>query len=107
MIAGSRGEDLDWHINRSNEYLCDHPEINLSNLLELKNLDSLTSYHYVLGGLIAMKALEKGGWSLVKNLLSCGISNSDYYLWIENSLAVKRNDLNEYLRTQLELASHK
>ncbi|KXX71069.1 hypothetical protein [Flammeovirga sp. SJP92] len=103
LLGGSRDESLEWHINRTNTYLQDHPEVDLSDLFSLGNLDTITTYHYVLGGLIAKKIMEKGSWSLLIEFMNSGTSNEDYYNAIEKFLGVQHNDLNSYLRTQLKL----
>ena len=105
LLGGSRGENLNWHIKRTNSYLQDHPEINLNNMLALKNLDDQTTYHYVLGGLIAKKILEKGGWNLVIEFMSSGKTDDDYYNAIQKYLGIKRLDINNYLRKQLLIES--
>lgn len=105
MLGGSRGQDLDWHIRRTNLYLQQHPEINLNDMLKLKNLDSETAYHYVLGGLIAKKILDKGGWSLLKEFMSAGKTDQDYLNSIEKYLGVSKSGLNDYLRAELEIES--
>lgn len=103
LLGGSRGEDLNWHLKRTNSYLQNHPEINLNDLLDLANLDEYTSYHYALGGMIAKRIYEKGGWAMVKEFMNSGRSNEDYYEAIENFLGINRADLNSYLREQLEI----
>lgn len=105
LLGGSRGESLDWHIKRTNHFLQNHPDINLNDMLKLKNLDGQTSYHYVLGGLIAKKMLEKGGWSLLREFMSSGKTDEDYYKAIEKHLGVKKTDLNVYIREQLQIES--
>lgn len=102
FLGGSRGESLDWHIVRTNAYLKTHPELNLNEMLNLSNLDSETSFHYVLGGLIAKKLFEKGGWNLLKELLNSGESAEDYYQAIEKHLGIKQTELNEYIRAELD-----
>ncbi|MFC5046158.1 hypothetical protein ACFSTE_04680 [Aquimarina hainanensis] len=107
FLGGSRGKDLSWHIKRTNRYLQQHPEIDLKEMLKLTNLDHQTSYHYVLGGLIAKKIWEKGGWDSLKDLMSSGVTDDNYYRAIEKNLEVKRTDLNAYIRAQLAYESKK
>ena len=76
-------------------------------MLKLKNLDDETSYHYVLGGLIAKKIVDKGGWSLLKKFMSSGKSDEDYYSAIEKHLGINKSELNEYIREQLQIESNK
>lgn len=107
LLGGSRGKSLDWHINRTNIYLQKHPEIDLDDMLKLTNLDGETAYHYVLGGLIAKKILDKGGWSLLKEFMSSGKTDQDYYSAIEKHLGVNKSELNDYVREQLQIESNK
>ena len=76
-------------------------------MLNLKNVDGTTSYHYVLGGLIAMKIREKGSWNLLKKFMSSGKTDEDYYNAIEKYLGINKSELNDYIREQLRLASQK
>jgi hypothetical protein len=105
LIGGSRGKSLDWHLNRTNIYLQKHSEIDLNDMLKLTNLDSETSYHYALGGLIAKKILEKGGWKLLTEFMSSGKTNDDYYNAIEKYLGINKSELNDYVREQLQIES--
>lgn len=105
LLGGSRGKSLDWHIKQTNNYLQKHPEIDLGDMLKLTNLDGETSYHYVLGGLIAMKILDTGGWSLLKEFMSSGKTDEDYYRAIEKHLGINKSELNEYVREQLHIES--
>ena len=107
LLGGSRGKSLDWHIKRTNIYLQKHSEIDLNDMLKLTNLDSETSYHYVLGGLIARKILEKGGWSLLTEFMSSGKTDEDYYSAIEKHLGINKSELNDYVREQLQIESNK
>lgn len=102
FLGGSRGEKLEWHMKRTNEYLSRHLEINLNDLLDLKNLDHITSYHYVLGGLIAKKIYDKGSWSYLKKFISSVDNDDDYYKAIKAFLGVERSDLDSYIRNQLK-----
>jgi hypothetical protein len=76
-------------------------------MLKLTNLDNETSYHYVLGGLIAKKIMDKGGWSLLKEFMSSGKMDEDYYKAIEKHLGINKSELNSYLREQLKIESKK
>lgn len=105
LLGGSRGKSLKWHLKRTNVYLQKHPEIDLSNMLELINLDNKTAFHYVLGGLIAKKVQDKGGWDLLKLLLNSGSKDEDYYRTIQELLGVDRKALNAYIREQLAIES--
>lgn len=103
LLGGSRGENLNWHIKRCHAYLEQHPEIDLSKALELRNMDDSTAYHYVLGGLIAQRILEKGGYPLLIEFMQSGKTDQEYYAALERFLGVAQSDLNQYLRAQLRI----
>ena len=76
-------------------------------MLKLTNLDSETSYHYVLGGLIVRKIFEKGSWSLLSEFMSSGKTDEDYYNAIKKYLGINKSELNDYAREQLQIESKK
>jgi hypothetical protein len=98
----SAGKPLNWHLRKLNTHLQAHPEIDLNNLLSLRNLDSFTDYRYVLGGLLVQLSFEKNGYDGVKRLMSGGKSNDDFYHVIETELGVKKEDLNMFIRSYLK-----
>jgi len=97
----SRGKSLDWHKQILKIHLNNHPELDLRNLLELNNMDNLTGFKYVFGGYFIQLAYEKGGANLVKQLLSAGSTNDDFYQSLESILKIKKDGLNEYIRKNL------
>ncbi|TKD61913.1 hypothetical protein [Flavobacterium sp. ASW18X] len=103
LLGGSRGKSLDWHIKKTNRYLQQHTEIDLNQMLLLKNLDNETAYHYVIGGLIVKKIVDKGGWGLLTKFMSSGKTDEDYYKAIEKYLGIPRVQLNDYIRKQLQI----
>ncbi len=107
FLGGSRGKDLKWHLKKLDDHLTKHPEINLNNILELVNLDEFTSYHYVIGGLIAKNIYEKGGWTMIKDFMNSGKTDNDYYGAIEKYLGIKQTELNEYLRKEIKVSLRK
>lgn len=106
FLCGSRGQSLSWHITQANTYFKLHKDIDLNEILTLKNIDNITSYHYVIGGLIAKKIFEKGGWKLLIQLLNSGKTNTDYYKAINTYLGIKKENLNIYLRQQLDIEAN-
>jgi hypothetical protein len=97
----SRGKTLDWHKQKLKNHLKNHPDIDLNNLLELANIDNLTDCRYVFGGYFIQLAYEKGGADMVKQLLSFGSSDEEFYKALETILGIKKNLLNEYIRINL------
>ena len=101
LLGGSRDRPLSFHIKRAHEYLQEHPEIDLNNFFEFWYLDNLTNPTYVFGGLLCHLANEQGGMTLIKQLLSYGGTNDDFYRAVAEVFGVQRDDLNTFLRTTM------
>lgn len=97
----SRGKELSWHLSRLKKHLQNHPEIDLNNMLELINLDSYTGYRYVLGGFIVQLIYEKNGIWGVKEAMSAGRTDADFYALIEAQLDIKQEELNQVFRKKI------
>ena len=84
-----------------------HPELNLNDLLDLKNMDELTSFHYAIGGFLARSIYEKGDWAMIKDFMNSGSEDQNYYEAIEKYLGIKRTQLNDYLRKEIKASLQK
>lgn len=94
---------LNFHIKRVNDYLKNHPEINLNNFIEnFSQLDEFTSPHYIIAAIFCHIAIEQGGINKLKKLFSYGNENIDSYRAIETEFGIKRNAINKYLRQKIE-----
>lgn len=100
-LGGSRGQPLAWHLHRTATYLAQHPELNLTNLFALRNLDEYTDYRYALGGLLCQLIHQKGGYPLLKQVMNAGRTDASVYQALDTYLGVPRTQLNTYLREQL------
>ena len=100
-LGMSRGQTLDWHLHRLKDHLETHPEIDLNDMLKLMNMDQYTSYKYVLGGLIVKMAYDKGGYNLIKHIMSSGKTDDDFYKAVNTYLEIPKHELNTRLRTYL------
>jgi hypothetical protein len=101
LLGGSRGHELSWHIKRMNQYLEEHPDLDLNNLLEFGHFDAITDPKYVFGGFLCDMALRKGGLSALKQLMSYGSRDQDFYMAVEGLFGVKQQGLNKFIRTGL------
>lgn len=101
LLGGSKGHELLWHMKRMNQYLETHPELDLNNLLGFGHFDNTTDPQYVFGGLLCKMALEKGGLPVLKQLLSFGQDDKDFYKAVETVFGVGQNTLNGFIRTKL------
>ncbi len=97
----SRGKSLDWHIKKLALHLNSHPEFSFSNLLELKNLDDMTDYRYVIGGLFIKIAYKKGGAELVAQLLNGGKSEEEFYSSLSIVFDVQKSEVDSFIKKEL------
>ncbi len=101
LLGGSEGHELTWHIKRMHQYLLDHPELDLSDLLAFVHMDYSTDPQYVFGGLLCRMAEEQGGFPLLRNLMSLGRSDDDFYKAIQAIFGVGQKELNSFLRAKI------
>jgi hypothetical protein len=97
FYGGSMGHDLKWHLTRLNDYLNQHPEINLNDLKKFYYMDNFTNPNSTLRGLLCYIAYKNGGLDKLKKLMSY----KDTYSAIEKEFGIKKDGLNEYLRQQI------
>ncbi len=102
LLGGSRGHELSWHMKRIEQYLEEHPDLDLNNLLGFWHFDAVTDPKYVFGGLLCEMALRKGGLPALKRLLSYGSDDKDFYAAIEDLFGVEQQSLNKFIRTGLK-----
>lgn len=101
-LGGSRGQSLQWHINRIAKYLTKHPEIDLSNMLDLRTMDEYTDYRYVLGGAIIQLIHDKENCKAVKEFLADANGDKEsYYAAIEKHLGWKQKEIDRKFRRAL------
>ncbi len=101
LLGGSKGHELLWHMKRMNQYLKEHQEFNLNDLLAFWHFDNTTDPQYVFGGLLCKMALEKGGLTALKQLMSFGNEDKDFYKAVETVFGVKQSTLNDFIRAKL------
>ena len=102
LLGGSRGHEILWHMKRIEQYLEEHPELDLNDLLGFGHFDGITDPKYVFGGLLCDMALQKGGLPALKRLMSFGSHEKDFYLAIESHFGVQQQDLNKFIRAGLK-----
>lgn len=100
-----KGKPLLYSVKRVNEYLKNHPEIDLNKPNEFWKLDEETNPQYVTGAIICDIAFEKGGISTLKRFLNKSKSDEEFLLFIEKELKVKKGDLNKIIRQRIEKIS--
>lgn len=100
------GKPLLYSIKRVNEYLKNHPEIDLNKPNEFWKLDEETNPQYVIGALICDLAIEKDGIKMLKNILNKSKTDEELLNFIEKELKIKKGGLNNYLRKKIERISN-
>jgi len=101
FFGGSRGKSLEYHLLKTRNYLKLHPEVDLNNVLKSTNLDDETDFRYVIGGFLVKQTIMKGGFELLKKLISGGQSDDAFYSIIEEVLGIEKQNLGEYIRKNL------
>lgn len=102
-LGGSRGKSLEWQLAVLKTYLNSEPKPDLSNLFKLKmKIGISTNMDYAIGGLICKLAYEKGGIRALKELLTVGKSNDDFYRGIEMVLGVSKEDFPDFIYREMQ-----
>lgn len=101
-LGGSRDQPLEWHLSGLAEWLEQNESVDLSDPFSLpRQINDNTGSMYVIGGLICKLAFEKGGMDAIKKLFLAGPNDEDFYKGIEEVFGVKKEELNDFLRTSL------
>ena len=99
--GGSMGHDLKWHLNRLNQYLVKHPEINLNKFKEFYYMDNYTNPISTIYGLICELAFKTGGKEKLQQLLEF----KDFDTSIKKMFKINNKGLNKFLREQINIES--
>ena len=92
----SRGKSLDWHLNNFKNYYLAHPTEDYSDLLSKRNIDDISDFRYVIGGLFVKLAYEKGGAEAVKRLMTFEDNDTGFYKALEMVLGIKKEGINQF-----------
>ncbi len=92
----SRGKSLDWHLNNFKNYYLAHPMEDYSDLLSKRNIDDISGFQYVIGGLFVKLAYEKGGAEAVKRLMTFEDNDTGFYQALEMVLGIKKEGINQF-----------
>jgi hypothetical protein len=101
FYGGSLGQDLKWHLSRLNNYLNQHPEIDLNDFENFWYMDNFTNPTNTIQGLLCFMAYKNGGLEKLKKLMSY----DDIYVAIEKEFEIKKEGLNSFFRSQIKLNS--
>lgn len=97
-LGGSRGKSLEWQLGVLKTYLNSEPKPDLSKMFELKmKIGVSTNLNYVIGGLICKLAYEKGGMPAIKELLTAGTTEDDFYRGVEKVLGVPKEGFGDFI----------
>ncbi len=89
------------HFKRMDDYLSEHPEIDMYDIESFYLMDNVTTPSYFLALIITQATLEKGGLELLKKGLNNGYNDDDLYEFLDKELGIKRKNLNKYLRSKI------
>ncbi|MFD2600358.1 hypothetical protein ACFSQ3_15495 [Sphingobacterium corticis] len=99
------GKPLIYHIKRTQNYLKENPEFDLSNFTDFKNLDSQTNPQYVIGAILCDLILEKTSKQGLISLLQDSQSDELLYDRITSALDINKDQLNDFLRNRISKLS--
>ena len=100
-LGGSRGKSLEWQLGVLNAHLNSEPKPDLSNLFDHKmKIGVSTNLDYAVGGLICKLAHENGGMPALRELLTAGKSEDDFYRAVETVLGVKKEGFDDLIRRE-------
>ena len=99
FYGGSMGQGLKWHLVRLNDYLKQHPELDLNEYEKFWFMDNFTNPKGTIQGLLCYIAYKNGGIEMLKELMAY----DNFDTAIENVFKIKRNELNKFLREQIDL----
>lgn len=104
FLGGSRGKDLDWHLEQLRTFLIDNPDFQLNEISELHTLSNgnySTEFRYAIGGLLVREIYEQEGIKGVKESLQFGSKEDDFYRLIEEKFGVEREGFGDFVREKL------
>ncbi len=100
-LGGSAGQNLNWHLKELKKYIITD-KIDLGDFDGLVFTEGITNIDYAIGGLICKLTYERKGFAGLKILFEAGETNGNAYQAIEKVLGVKKQDLNAFLRKELQ-----
>ena len=116
VLGGCRGETFQWHLDKVAKYIENHPNEQIFNtqakgdqdvVLNIRYIDDMTNPGYVIGGVFCKMALEQGGIEKLKKLLSYGTGCEDFYTGVKAEFGIPREELNNYMRNEIEKRTSK
>jgi len=103
FYGGSMGRSINWHIERVNKYLHQHPEVNLNDLEDFWYSDPYTNPGSAISGLICSLIFKTKGIAGLKRLMTYN-NLQDIF---EKELNVKSGNWNVYLRKIIDEESNR
>ena len=97
FYGGSLGHQLSWHVQRVNEYLLQHKEIDLNNPGDFYYLDNFTNPGSTIQGLLCAIAYEREGVAGLRRIMR--YTSLDALLL--NEYQVERGGWDAFLRKQV------
>ncbi len=98
FYGGSMGKNLDWHLNRLNQYLKEHPEIDLNNLDKFYYMDNYTNPRSTIMALLCDLAFKKNKIAGLKKIMS--YNSMDEIL--SKEFNIKKGDWDNFYRTTIQ-----
>ncbi|PRY48033.1 hypothetical protein B0I27_11720 [Arcticibacter pallidicorallinus] len=97
FYGGSMGRPVSWHLKRVNQYLEQHPEVDLNNLEDFWYTDPYTNPGSAIHGMICHLIYDKGGFQALKKAMTYTALEDIF----EKELHVAKGEWNRYLRAAI------
>lgn len=102
-LGGSHSHSLDWLARRADSIFRARPEMDVNEILaDQRNIaiDYEVGSNYLLGGIIAKAVFEKGGWDMVKKMMTYG-SAKGRYAALKNLIGIEPKNAGAYIRSKI------
>jgi len=103
-LGGSRGKDLDWHLEQLKIFLTDNPDFPLNEISELHTISNgnySTEFRYAIGGLLIREIYKREGLKGIKQSLQFGRKEDDFYRLMKDKFNVEREEFGDLVRSLL------
>jgi len=110
MLGGSKGQSLDWHLDKLRVFLEKNPDYELNDITTLNtvpNGEYTTEFRYAIGGLLVKEIFDKEGIAGIKEILQFGSSNEDFYNLLKVKFKVSKENFGKFIREKLKITPPK
>lgn len=106
FYAGTSTYSFDGHMKKLKAFLAEEPDYDLSDITKLNktipNGEHKSDLRYVIGGLLMRNIYQKEGVKGLIESLGYGTSDADFFRLLQDKLGVKKDDLDQYIKSEMK-----